>query len=105
MLWHYKDLGLTREEAESKILSIGFKPAENKGWEMKLKKGGRFHIVPSAYYMNMHRDNPRHRVVGGSKNEIYLGRFRDKLNKLSLYWRIKLKIRKYLTFKSKYDRM
>lgn len=65
IIWNYPQQGLTREQAEQKIYSLGFRDAE-KGFEMVFGDT-RIHIIPSGDYMTMHRDNKHHTVMGGTK--------------------------------------
>lgn len=88
MIWEYKNLGYTRKEAEEKILRVGFKIAEGRGYEIKLPKGNkmqamRFHIVPSGDSFNLHLDSKKHKVVNGKKRLPYLQGIIRRLNKLT----------------------
>jgi hypothetical protein len=68
--WYFKESGLTREQAESRVLSIGFTDAE-KGWEKKLYQDGRtkrfrrLHIIPGIDYFSIHEDTMHHSVHRG----------------------------------------
>jgi len=101
MNWHYKDLGLTRQEAEDKVKSLKFLDAENRGWYRMLKKKNnkksnrRIHIVPSDTYFNIHIDSATHKVVCGERELYIINLFMHKLNKFSFKWKIKLLFRRF----------
>lgn len=103
MNWHYKDLGLTRQEAEDKVKSLEFIDDKSRGWYRMLKRQNgkssnrRIHIVPSDTYFKIHIDNAEHKVVGGKIETKIINLFMYKLNKFSFKWKVKLFIRKYLT--------
>ena len=104
MNWHYKELGLTRKEAEDRVKSLKFIDDKNRGWYRMLKRKNnktskrRVHIVPSDTYFNIHIDSANHKVVCGIIETKIINLFMYKLNKLSIRWKIKLFIRKYFTF-------
>ena len=63
--WIYEDQGLTREEAEKLVLSIGG-VAISKGWILpSIKKSYRIHIVPSFDCFTIHEDTSHHTVHKG----------------------------------------
>ena len=87
--WYYEDIGYNKKEAEEKILRSGFKVAEGRGYEMKLKKNNninasRLHQIPCGNYYNLHIDNKQHHVVGGEKRLKYLKAIIKRLNKTTL---------------------
>lgn len=103
MNWHFKELGLTRKEAEDKVKNLKFIDDKSRGWYRMLKGKNnkpskrRIHIVPSDTYFNIHIDSAHHKVVYGKVETKIINLFMYKLNKFSFKWKVKLFIRKYLT--------
>jgi hypothetical protein len=71
--WHFEKEGLTREQADQRVLDIGFSPENaTRGWRRKVDCGRRgnkhrkhnLHIVPCSEGFDIHEDSKgKHKVV------------------------------------------
>lgn len=85
MRWYYQEIGLTRKEAEAKILNLGAMPSStSRGWQLpSVKKSWRIHIIPSDTYMEIHEDTSLHTVHKGEQARQRCKEIHDKLNEYS----------------------
>lgn len=80
--WCYEEHGLTRAQAEQRILSLGAVPTEDSGWSLPVAaKHQRLHFKPSGAGINIHVDTSHHHVHNGKKSKVLVTKILEELRK------------------------